>query len=508
MFIVFRVDANTTIGTGHVMRCLALARALAARGSTCLFMCRTNGLGTLSERIRQDGHQLATLPEGAISPPDELAHARFLPHGQAADALASLEILTHFPPPDWLVVDHYALDIRWESAIRPATAKILVIDDLADRDHDCDALLDQNLRPHAEANPYIALTPSHCCHLLGPSHALLRPEFSIARRPRTAEAGTTTRLLVMFGGADREDLTSRTVRLLAPLFPKAAIDVVVGPLYAHHEHLAKSLAILPEATLHQNPANVASLMADADIAIASPGTTSWERCALGLPSITLAVADNQVAMAEELARRGAHLYLGRSDLVSDNDLTAAAHLLVGNITWRQAMASAAAAITDGCGATRVSQLMASSQLDVRTATAEDAYLLHQWRNDPRVRQHAFDSAPIPWERHKTWFDGALADPQRIILIGQMGATAIGCVRFDIHPAPQGLQARISIYLDPARLGEGMASPLLLAANSWLRKARPEITQTIAEVMADNEASRRAFLRAGYRHDHSVFIKQG
>lgn len=508
MFIVFRVDANAIIGTGHVMRCLALAQALAARGSKCLFICRSDGLGALAERIRQDGHQLATLPEGAINPPDELAHARFLPHGQTADALACLEILAQHPQPDWLVADHYALDTRWESAMRPATAKILVIDDLADRNHDCDALLDQNLRPTSAANPYLDSTPAHCRHLLGPRHALLRPEFSVARQSRSNQTSATPRLLVMFGGADQEDLTGRTVRLLSTHLPATAIDVIVGPLYTYREQLNKSLAALPEATLHLAPANVATVMANADIAIASPGTTSWERCALGLPSITLAVADNQVPMAKELARRGAHLYLGRSDAVSDSDLAAALHLLAGNTYWRQAMADAAAAVTDGSGATRVSQFMSSSRLNIRTATAEDAHLLHQWRNDPRVRQHAFDPSPIPWESHKTWFDGALADPQRNILIGQMGGTAVGCVRFDIRPTPQGPQARISIYLDPARLGEGLAAPLLLAADAWLGNARPKVTHTLAEVMADNEASRRAFLRAGYRHDHSVFIKQG
>ena len=136
MFIAFRVDANATIGTGHVMRCLALAQALAARGSQCLFICRADGLGALAERIRQDGHQLATLPEGAASPSDGVAHARFLPHGQTADAFACQDILAQHPRPDWLTVDHNALDVRWESAMRPATGKILIIDDLADREPD------------------------------------------------------------------------------------------------------------------------------------------------------------------------------------------------------------------------------------------------------------------------------------------------------------------------------------------------------------------------------------
>lgn len=508
MFIVFRVDANPSIGTGHVMRCLALAQALTTAGASCLFICRAAGLGALAERIRLAGHLLATLPEAPTCPPDDLAHARFLPHGQAADAQTCLETLAQHSRPDWLVVDHYALDARWESVLRPATAKLLVVDDLADRQHDCDALLDQNLRPQAEANPYHALTPAHCRHLLGPGYALLRPEFSAARQSRAKQGGTEPRLLVMFGGADHDDLTGRTVRLLASHNPGAAVDVVVGPLYSHREVLTKHLSKLPSSTLHVSPDEVASIMTKADLAVASPGTTSWERCALGLPSITLAVADNQVAMAEELARQGAHLYLGRADVVCDADLAAAMHLLACNTHWRHAMGEKAASITDGTGALRVSRFMNSSQLEIRPATEEDARLLHQWRDDPRVRRHAFDPSPIPWDKHKAWFDAALADSQRIILIGQMAGTAAGCVRFDIRSAPNAHEARISIYLDPNRLGEGLATPLLMAAAAWLGNARPEITHTIAEVMADNEASRRAFLRAGYMHDHSVFIKQG
>lgn len=504
MLIVFRADANPVIGTGHIMRCLALAGALARRGTRCQFLCREKDLGDMAERIRRDGHDLALIPEATNAPPDELRHAGWLPHGQAADADACRAILAGRPRPDWLVVDHYAIDHRWESDLRPLVGHILAIDDLADRRHDCDLLLDQNLRPEAAADPYAERVPAHCRRLLGPFHALLRPQFAAARDHAAGRPGSPPRLLVMFGGADRDDLTGRTVKLIVGLGLNLPSDVVIGPLYAHRQELERTLEGLPQATLHTATDDVATLMAGAGLAIASPGTTSWERCALGLPAITLAVADNQTPLAEALARRGAHLFLGQAGTVADADLAAAIRLLCGNDGWRQAMADAAAAITDGRGAERVARVLTAGKIGVRPATPDDARRLHQWRDDPRVRRQSFDPAPIPWERHLAWFEQALCDPARVILVGEEDGTAIGCVRFDLA----GEDARVSVYLDPDRQGGGLATPLLLAADAWLQAAHPESRRRVAEVRDGNEASRHAFLGAGYHLDHSVFVKRG
>ena len=488
MFVVFRADANATIGTGHVMRCLALADALQARGARCLFIC-AEGLGALADRLRSAGHDLALLP----------ATDR-----QQADAEASLATLAKQPTPDWIVVDHYGLDAAWQSAIRPFTKKILVIDDLANRRHDCDLLLDQNLRPEAEASPYRALTPASCQYLLGPRHALLRPEFAAARAHGPRNAAAKPRLIVMFGGADQADLTGRTVRLLTQLGLDLPVDVVTGPLYAHREALARDIAELPNATLHCTPGNIAQLMRHADLAIASPGTSSWERCCVALPSITLAVADNQMAMATTLACLGAHLFLGDADRVGDGDLAAAIRLIAGNAPWRESMARAASTVTDGRGAERLAARLIAADVGVRPASAADARLLHTWRNDPRTRQQSFDSSPIPWEGHQAWFAKALANPLQAILIGQLGEVPFGCVRFDLG-AHDG---RVSIYLDPARHGAGLATPLLEAAGDWLKQNHPAIRRLVAEVKSTNAPSRQAFLKAGYTEDHCVLIKQG
>lgn len=502
MLVVFRADANPTIGSGHLMRCLALTHALGERGASCHFLCRGKELGALGERILREGHTLHLLPEGPALDAAALAHSAWLPHGQHFDANACLDFLADTGRPDWLVVDHYALDKDWESLLRPQVGNILAIDDLADRQHDCDFLLDQNLRPACNNNPYPSLTPANCQHLLGPRYALLRPEFFCTQHAPTDH--DAPRLLVMFGGADRDNLTARVLDILAGIDQSMGIDVVTGPIYPYSDSLQKKLAGFPSARWHRAPDQIARLMAEADFALGSPGTTSWERCAMHLPTISLAVADNQEPLAQELACRGAHLYLGRADQVQDDEIAAALHLMARNTLWRNAMASAATSITDGKGTIRVAKHMYARKVSVRQASAADAELVHQWRNDPRTRQQSFDAAPIPLEQHLVWYTSALTDPSRCILIGLLDDTSVGCVRFDLA----GDEARVSIFLDPNHQGEGLATPMLLAADTWLADHHPGIISRRAEVLAGNIASVRTFESAGYRPEHSVFVKRG
>lgn len=497
MFVVFRADANPQIGSGHVMRCLALAEALTQQGAQCGFLCRGAGLGEIGARIRTAGHRLIELPEGPPLSPS----VKNLPHGWQFDADASLAALSGQPSVDWLVVDHYALDADWERRLRPRTRHILAIDDLADRTHDCDLLLDQNLQKEAEAR-YRPLLPAHCQLLLGPRHALLRAEFNRCRPEKAfRRPADVPRLLVMFGGADPKQLSQRVVNLLSRRGHSGPIDVIVGPLFQASDQLSSALAALPNARLHRDPANIAVLLASADLAIGSPGVSSWERCALGLPSIVIAVADNQIELGQALAEQHAHLYLGRDNEINDDQLAAAILLLTANRAWRQAMGESAATLCDGRGAARVARRMLAG-VSIRRATLADARLLFDWRNDPRVRNNAFDPRPLVWETHRDWLQSVLSQPKQLLLIGQSGEHDIGCVRFDLTPET----TRVSIYLDPNRLGEGLATPLLLAAEAELLRLHPQAASLQAEVRTTNAASLHAFAGAGYSTAHHVLIK--
>ncbi len=216
---------------------------------------------------------------------------------------------------DWLVVDHYALDRRWESSLRRIARGILVIDDLADRIHDCDVLLDVACRPDA-ASRYGGLVPDGARLVLGPRHSLLREEFHEARSSLRRRDGTVRRLLVFFGGADIPGDTEKSLDAVAILgWGDLAVDVVVGRTNPRAERIERLCAAAPNVRCHLASEKMAVLMAAADLALGSGGTASWERCYLGLPTIAVIQADNQKVTVEEQESAGAAWNLGPSEHV-------------------------------------------------------------------------------------------------------------------------------------------------------------------------------------------------
>lgn len=322
---VFRADAAPEIGGGHVMRCLALAAALVECGWTCRFLV---GAGTLK-----------TVPA--------LARAGHAVHeGEAAwgEGPRSAELL---------VVDHYRLDAAYEASWRGHAGQILVLDDLADRRHHCDLLLDP-AAGRADAD-YRGLVPSECRLLLGPRYALLRPEFAATRDAALArrdEAGVV-RILIAPGATDPTDLASTLIDA-AESVPGAIIDIVIGSAAPHLPRLRARVAASPRLRLHVDAANMARLMTAADLCLGAGGGTSWERCCLGLPTLLAVIADNQQGVARGLAAAGAVEVVPADDPAA---LRAALHRLVQDGARRRRMAAAAAALCDGKGARRVASLL-------------------------------------------------------------------------------------------------------------------------------------------------------
>lgn len=307
--VVFRTDASVQIGTGHVMRCLTLAEALRKGSAECVFLCRPHE-GHLIQLIAERGHRVKTLPalSPGWTPKPAPPHAAWLGVDQAADAADALRALEGERRAAWLVVDHYALDREWQTALRPACDRIMVIDDLADRPHDCDLLLDPNIG-RSEAD-YKGLLPEGARMLLGPRHALLRPEFAAHRAASLARRAQPElrRLLVTLGGVDKNNVTCRVLDALdgAGLPEALEITVVMGP------HAPWLSAVRERARTMRRPTRVlagvndmARLMTESDLAIGAAGSTAWERCCLGLPTIQLVLAENQQKIAEALERVGA-----------------------------------------------------------------------------------------------------------------------------------------------------------------------------------------------------------
>jgi UDP-2,4-diacetamido-2,4,6-trideoxy-beta-L-altropyranose hydrolase len=343
--VAVRADAGPALGSGHVMRCLTLAAALRQRGAEVHFLCR-GGIGHLGGRIEAEGHGLTLLGK-TLSPEQDALHSR-----------AALAEAWRGAGCDLLLVDHYSLDAAWEQALRPACRHLAALDDLADRPHAVDLLLDQNLG--RTVGDYAALLPADAVRLIGPRFALLRPEFAAARAASLARRGSDRwrHLLLSLGGADPHQGTLRCLQALAacPLPADAQVTVVLGALAASRPSIQALLPTLPfAARLLTDVADMATLLAEADLALGAAGGSAWERCCLGLPSLLLVLADNQRPGTLALDAAGAALSLGGLDDLADR-LPAALQQLAqpGRLP---AVSAAAAAITDGQGAARVADAL-------------------------------------------------------------------------------------------------------------------------------------------------------
>ena len=323
MRVAFRTDSSLQIGTGHAVRCLTLADALSERGAQCRFICRAHE-GHLINLIVQRGYHVDTPPmpvgETLNSGPD-VAHSSWLGVDWAIDAQQTKHFLGDAGL-DWLIVDHYALDYRWELALRSVSRRIMVIDDIANRRHDCDLLLDQNYGSSSER--YLGLVPAECAQLHGPEFALLQPVYAKRRVERRDRSGKIERVLVYFsGGADPMNLTGMALRAFqVSALKKIELDIVVGQHCSHIQELKSEARARGNTRIHTQLPDLSALMLNADLAIGAGGVTTWERCCLGLPSIVISIADNQRPACEALARDNFIQYLGHccdvsTDVISE-----------------------------------------------------------------------------------------------------------------------------------------------------------------------------------------------
>lgn len=370
MRIVFRVDASLQMGTGHVMRCLTLAEALRGQGGDCHFIMRLHA-GNLVDMVRQRGFTVHVLPVGAnvVAPPPsadrhQLFHVHWLGCDWSIDAEQTRDVLMGLRP-HWLVVDHYSLDARWESELAPLCEKIMVIDDLADRRHQCDLLLDQTLG--RTSRQYANLLPDSCKVLVGPQYALLRPEFAALRLAslRRRRNPVLRSILVTMGGVDQHNATGAVLQALGQcLLPKnCRIRVVMGPSAPWVQEVQALASAMPWPTeVLSNVGDMARCMAGSDLAIGAAGGTSWERCCLGLPTLMIVLAENQQLIADSLVQAGA--VIGLNDMKSDafeGELRAAISTLVADPTLLRKLSERAASITSGEGVHMVSEAVVSEK---------------------------------------------------------------------------------------------------------------------------------------------------
>jgi UDP-2,4-diacetamido-2,4,6-trideoxy-beta-L-altropyranose hydrolase len=358
--VVFRVDASLSIGSGHLMRCLTLASALAVAGARCVFISRSHP-GNLHELVRSRGFQVIELAadDSRLETGDDFGaptHAHWLGCDWQADARQTRAVLDQLQS-DWLVTDHYALDARWETELAGSYTKLLVIDDLADRPHACDVLLDQNLGRMAA--DYVQLVPARCKVLVGPEFALLRPEFAALRseslaRPRDA----IRKLLITMGGVDQPNATGTVLTTLKECYlpDECQISVVMGrhaPWLEQIQAMARQMPWRTEVLI--NIDDMGRRMVESDLAIGAAGSTSWERCCLGLPSLIVVLAENQWPGARALDTAQAVRTVGEPDDISAR-LPALLQAL-GEADYLLSMGAVASKISDGTGVAKLVRVM-------------------------------------------------------------------------------------------------------------------------------------------------------
>ena len=499
MKVAIRVDASCQIGTGHFMRCLTLANTLIQKGAKTRFLSRHLPVH-FKKMLEQKGHELNMLKgESEESNDDGLFYSHWLGTSQRQDAVDSLQALGN-ESWDWLVVDHYALDKRWEIELRKSAKKIMVIDDLADRIHDCDTLLDQNLHADMELR-YRQKIPPSCRMLFGPRYAILREEFRKVRETVKVRAGEVRKIMVFFGGIDADNYTGKAIEVLSQLDRKSIkIDVVIGTQHPVRKAI-ESACKHHQFICHVQTDKMAELMAAADLAIGAGGVATWERCCLGLPTLAICTADNQRAQIDAVAAMG----LLVTPKINNDFIDGIKHCimaLIDNEDQRNRISTRAMNEVDGYGVIRIAGALGFQDIRIRKVLEEDSVNLFEWRNHSTIRKVSKNTDAILWEDHQKWFRNVFSDPQRILLIGENDGSPIGVVRFDVRNE----EAEISIYLVPGLEGGGMGRELLKKAELWLAESKPAVNKVVAHVRENNFPSKRLFERAGYQENMHTYFK--
>jgi len=330
-----RTDASVRVGAGHVMRCLTLANELASRGAETSFICR-DVEGNLNKLIEENGFRVFTLP----SEVDFITDCRL-----TEEYIKDRSLLT-----DLLIIDHYDIDFEYESKLRGAAKKIMVIDDFPNKEHVCDIYLSQDYSMVRNTD----LLPKDCMVLSGPDYILLRPQFQETRIKYKRQYGRLNRILVFMGGADSKNLTYKVLKAITKIRRyDFLVEIVVGRLNSYTTKIEELALKIPNSRLHLNVENMAELMAVSDLSVGAGGTTIWERCCMGLASIVIVLDENQLETAKHLADNKAVVNLGWYEDVDEKDIRDAIESLMDNSVRIKEIGINGSKIIDGKGAERV-----------------------------------------------------------------------------------------------------------------------------------------------------------
>lgn len=488
MKVVIRADASVHIGSGHVMRCLVLARGLVKQGHLVSFVCRPQ-VGDLIEFIEGEGFivDLLAPPKTWLEPQHSADYIAWLQVPWLQDAQ---NLLTLVAVADLVIVDHYALNQGWQGYIKQAlNCKIMVIDDLV-RQHAADLLLDQTLlRLESE---YQATDDTKL--LTGCDFALLNPQFNYYRQHAVVSDKLCARpkLLLSMGGSDQPNATLSVLTALAkmPTLSRPLVTVLLGPRAPHYQQVKAFCLQQDDWITHLDFVDdMAELMSQQQVAIGAPGTTSWERACLGIPSIIVPLADNQQTISRNLVAVNA-VYKLELDEIVEHLLSSYQRLLQN---WSRLRVNNLK-LCDGLGLNRVlkamSNLVGVDDLQLCNATEADIKLVFDWQCHPSTRLYALNQQVPTWTEHDNWMRCKLLQQQDYFYMITIADTDVGVVRLDKIVETEYL---LSIFIDPAYYNQGIARRAL----AYLDVLHPSIT-IHAQVLAVNVASQQLFTQAGYQ----------
>jgi len=500
MRVIFRVDASLQIGTGHVMRCLTLAQMLKENGANVKFICRKHE-GNLIDKIRSSGFNVSELDLLLGDKVDhKLFHSHLLGTTQQQDAIDCVSALQPTKI-DWLIVDHYGIDEDWQKDLKVYCDQLMVIDDLADRKHQCDILLDQSFG--RQQRDYETLVPTSCRLLLGPQYALIRPEFanwrqySLERRTHP----TFKQLLINLGGIDVNNVTEQILKELeiCNLPHDMKIIIVMGGSAPHLESIkskADSLSYKIEVKVDVD--NMAEIMANADIAIGAGGITTWERCCLGLPTLQIAIAKNQEFSNETLAGHNAVKLL--------KEVREVANLLKDPGDWMKVVGGLAAQICNGMGAYKVFSKIANYKITLEhfgkvelhnyvNLNVDDKILALNMRNHPEIKRWMYNQDDISNESHFDFIKSLEVDAERRYFLVKQKQRIIGSINFgqiDLHNSVE-----FGLYTNPFDQLKG-AGRILEAAAIYYAFRELGVSKLKLEVLTNNERAINFYKKCGFQ----------
>ena len=480
--LLCRADAGSTMGTGHVLRCLALGQAWQDQGGRVIFAI-ANCPEFLRERLLANDCSVETL---AVEPgsPEEATLTANIARNQAAD---------------WVALDGYHFSGPYQRQLKNAGVRVLAFDDYGHADfYAADVVLNQNLG--ADEGLY-AHRDARTRLLLGPRYAVMRREFLPQGSSARVVPDVARNILVTLGGADADNVTLKVIRALDSLDAgHLHVLAVVGGANPHAMSLAAAAQNSSQRiAIQRDVADMAVPLHWADIVVAAGGTTCWELCRMGCSALLIALADNQRPVVAALHEAGAGRSIGRYEEVSEERIARELRQLIGSARDRRMMASRGPQIVDGWGATRVIQKLLPDRpvFTLREATADDGRWVWELANEPTVRAGSFRPEAIPWADHERWFAEKLADRQYLFLIAHdADGKAIGYARFTGRIDT----AEISIAIAAAVRGRGYGSEIIRRATRRCGAIRLE-----ARIKPENHASRRAFEKAGYVYSHRTEV---